>query len=166
MKPSLWRRAWLGIAAASVGAVAVALISQHVFEMYPCPWCILQRLIYLVIAALAGVTAFLPGTALRRVGAVGVVVLTGCGIASAVYQHQVASTLLSCNLTLADTILTALGLEDRWPVVFQVTASCADAATTMVGLPYEYWSLLLYALIAIAAVALFRHAGARSPERA
>ena len=39
-----------GICVAAVGA---ALITQHVYDMQPCPWCILQRLIFIVIALVA-----------------------------------------------------------------------------------------------------------------
>ena len=35
---------------ASLAALGAALVSQHVFGMDPCPWCVLQRLIFAVIA--------------------------------------------------------------------------------------------------------------------
>ncbi|WP_353171997.1 disulfide bond formation protein B, partial [Paracandidimonas soli] len=41
-----------GIALLCICAVLVALISQHVFDMRPCAWCVFQRLIYLLIAVL------------------------------------------------------------------------------------------------------------------
>ena len=34
-----------------LGAVALALVTQHVFGMQPCPWCVLQRLIFVAISA-------------------------------------------------------------------------------------------------------------------
>ena len=37
----------------SFGAVGAALVSQHVFDMQPCPWCVLQRLIFVAIGAFA-----------------------------------------------------------------------------------------------------------------
>ena len=42
-----------GIASLSLGAVALALVTQHAFDMQPCPWCVLQRLEFVVIGALA-----------------------------------------------------------------------------------------------------------------
>ncbi len=51
------RTFWLaGVAAAGVAAVGAALVTQHVYGMQPCPWCVLQRAIFLAIsiAALAG----------------------------------------------------------------------------------------------------------------
>lgn len=162
MKFTTWRGGLLGIAALSVAALIVALVAQHGFGMQPCPWCILQRLIYLLIAVVAVVGAVLTAPGARRVAGGLVIVLAGCGIASAVYQHQVASQLFSCNLTFADTVITGLELETLVPPLFQVTASCADAAVSLAGLPFEYWSLSLYLLIAVAAIALMlRRAAAR-----
>ena len=40
------------IALASLASVAGALIGQHRYDMQPCPWCILQRIIFLVLALL------------------------------------------------------------------------------------------------------------------
>ena len=47
--------AWLFafVAFASFGAVAVALVSQHAYRMDPCPWCVLERLIFVAIGVLA-----------------------------------------------------------------------------------------------------------------
>jgi protein dithiol:quinone oxidoreductase len=36
--------------------------------------------------------------------------------------------------------------------VFAATASCADAAVPLFGLPYEYWSLGLFGALGIALV--------------
>lgn len=149
----------LVIAGLSVAAVVAALVAQYRFDMQPCPWCILQRVIYVVIAAIALLGALLPGSAARRGGAAAVLVLAGCGVASAVYQHVVASQLYSCSLTFADKAINALKLESLAPSVFGVTASCADAAVSVLGVPFEYWSLALFVLLgAMALAALVRRA--------
>jgi hypothetical protein len=42
---------WFGaIALVALAAVGAALVSQHRFGMEPCPWCVLQRLIFVGIA--------------------------------------------------------------------------------------------------------------------
>ena len=141
----------LAIALASFGAVGAALVSQHVFDMQPCPWCILQRLVFVVIGAAALLALALPGL-LRRLLAGAVLLLAGAGSAAALYQHFVAAKSQSCNLTLADRIVSGLGLDSLLPAVFQVTASCADAAVNLAGVPYDVWSLALFVLIGAAAV--------------
>jgi len=135
---------------ACIAALAGALVAQYVYDMRPCPWCILQRVIYILIALLCLLAAAAP--ALRKAFAAVVLVFAGLGVASAVYQHVIAAKQFSCNLTLADKIITALGLETLMPALFQVTASCAEAAVSMLGVPFEYWSLALFVLLAAAAL--------------
>jgi disulfide bond formation protein DsbB len=145
-------RAWpAGIAALCVAAVGAALVTQHAFDMQPCPWCVLQRLIFLSIAVLALATAAWPSPRTQRIGALGMSALAICGMAAALWQHFVAAASASCNQTLADRIVSGLGLDGWLPEVFQARASCADAAVNLGGLPYEFWSLALCALIALAA---------------
>lgn len=149
------RRALLAIAAVCIAAVVAALVGQYGFDMQPCPWCILQRLIYLVIALLCIVAALASGGARRAIGALAAV-LALAGVASAIWQHVVAAKQFSCNLTLADTIITALRLESLVPPLFRVTATCADAAVSVLGVPFEYWSVAIFALIAASLVAVWR----------
>lgn len=158
---------WLaGIAAACVAAVALALVAQHAFDMQPCPWCILQRLIYLLIALLCGMAAVLKRGAARTVAVVLALGLAVSGAAAAVFQHVVAAKSFSCNLTAADKIITALGIEALVPALFKVTATCADAAVSVLGVPFEYWSLALFAAVALALVAwLARGAGIGAARR-
>ena len=153
-------RRWLaGVAAACAAAVGLALVAQHAFGMQPCPWCILQRLIYLLIALLCAMAAALRGGATRVVAVVLALALAAAGGAAAVFQHVVAAKSFSCNLTLADTVITALGLESLLPALFKVTATCADAAVSVLGVPFEYWSLALFTTIAVALVAWLARAG-------
>ena len=80
-----WKQPTLLLVAGAVigiAAVGAALVSQHVFGMEPCPWCILQRLIFLAIAL-----ACLIGLAVRQFGAALVMLLSLCGIAAALWQH-------------------------------------------------------------------------------
>jgi len=154
MKTVLVDRLLAFAAIASLGAVAIALVSQHVFDMQPCAWCVLQRLIYLAVAVFA-----LLGLSLRRIAAAqklcaGVVaVLALAGVATAVYQHNVASHLMSCAQTFADRFMTASGLDEALPSVFGIYATCADAAVDLLGVRYEIWSLLLFAVLAMAGIA-------------
>jgi disulfide bond formation protein DsbB len=148
----------LGIAGLSLAAVAAALVSQHAFDMQPCPWCVLQRLIFLLIAVvgLLGL-AWRSGAGPRGI-AVGVLLLSGAGIAAVLWQHFVAASSTSCNLTLADRIMNASGLPALLPELFEARATCADAAVSLLGLPYELWSLALFIAIAAAAVGLLLQA--------
>jgi len=151
----LSRERWLlGIAATAFGAIGAALVTQHGFGMQPCPWCILQRVIFTAIGvvALAGLAWNSPSG--RRAIPLLLLLLCSCGIAAALWQHFVAAATASCNLTLADRIISGLQLDALLPQVYQATANCAEAAVDLAGIPYEFYSLALFALIEAAAVGL------------
>lgn len=141
--------AWLGgIAALCLAAVAAALLTQHVWGMMPCPWCVLQRLIFLLVGVAALLGVLWRSSTGQRVAAAAVLATALAGVAAALWQHFVAASSASCNLTLADRIMSSTGLDERFPEVFAAYASCADAKVNLLGLPYEYWSFALFALIA------------------
>ncbi len=150
------------IALASFAAVGAGLVTQHVFDMQPCPWCVLQRMIFVLI----GLAALLGLAWRSRVGslvsALLADMLAACGVAAALWQHFVAASSTSCNLTLADKIVAATTLDGLLPEIFAPRASCADAAVKMLGVPYEFWSLALFMVLgALAVMALLgslRHA--------
>jgi disulfide bond formation protein DsbB len=140
-----------------LAAVAAALVSQHVYGMLPCPWCVLQRLVFLAIALAALPALLLRSPVVQRVSAVLVMALASAGLAAALWQHFVAASAASCNLTLADRINTAIGLDMLWPEVFAAYASCADAAVKLFGLPYEFYSGVLFVVLdSLAALLLVR----------
>lgn len=142
-----------GIALLSAGVVAAALVGQHRFDMQPCPWCILQRLVFVLIALTAGIGAALPRLDRRGV-LIGISVLCAAGAAAAIYQNRVAAHLPSCDLTLADRIISGLGVDALLPEVFEVRASCAEAAVRLLGVPFELWSLALYVVLGVTAVSV------------
>jgi len=136
---------------ACIGAVGAAFVAQHQFQMQPCPWCILQRILFLIVGGLCLLSAALPALVRRVLSGLAVAFAIG-GIASALWQHFVAAKSTSCALTFADKIITWTGLDTRWPEVFEVRGSCADAAVNVLGVPFEFWSLALFALSGIVAL--------------
>ncbi len=133
----------------SLAGVAAALVAQYQFGVKPCPWCVMQRGIFLLIAAVALLGwLFKRQRPLRTASLLALLVLALAGLASAYYQHEVASLMDSCKQTFAETLLNALDLEMRWPFVFMVTATCKEAAGhRLLGLPYEIWSGLSFLLV-------------------
>lgn len=147
---------WAVMVLLPLAAVGAALVSQHVFDMQPCAWCVLQRVIFVAIAVVSLPALLLRAPLPRRVLAVAALLLAGCGMAAALWQHFVAASSVSCNLTLADRIVGGLGLDGLWPEVFAAYASCADAAVKLAGISYEFFSLALFAALAMGAIALLR----------
>ncbi len=141
------RVAFGAIAALSLAAVGAALVSQHVYDMQPCPWCVLQRLIFVAIALMALIGVVCSSRSGTIGAAVGVDMLAAAGIAAAMWQHFVAASSTSCNQTLADKIVNGLGLDGLLPEIFAPRASCADAAVNLLGVPYEFWSAALFVIL-------------------
>jgi disulfide bond formation protein DsbB len=127
-------------------SVGLALLAQYQFNMQPCPWCVLQRLLFVALAVLCLVGAALPHSTPRRALSALSLPLAIGGMGAALWQHFVAAKSSSCALTLADTIVSGLHLDTLLPGVFEVRASCADAAVNVFGVPFEFWSLALFAL--------------------
>ncbi|WP_428422977.1 disulfide bond formation protein B [Methylibium sp.] len=151
------------VALICVAAVGAALVAQHAFGMLPCPWCIFQRVLYLAIAAVALVGWATPARAATLLATLLVFMLSAGGIAAAVFQHQVAAQDSSCAFTLADRFLNVTGLETAVPWLFQVTATCAEAASArLLGQPFEVWSGLLFTLLGLTAALLLWHRKSRA----
>ncbi len=140
-------RLFAATALVGVAALGAAMVSQYVYDIQPCAWCVLQRLIFccITVAAIVGLLwRARPG----RLLAAGLAsVLAFSGMAAALYQHFVAVPSNSCNLSLAERIISALALDEMLPQVFMALASCADAAVKLLGVPYEFWSLMLFVAV-------------------
>jgi len=152
-------RPYAALAVMGLGAVGLALVTQHRFDMLPCPWCILQRMIFVAMAIAALPGALIASPAVRKASAALVLLLALGGVAAALWQHFVAASSASCDMTLADRIVTGSGLDALLPDVFAPWASCADAAAKLLGVPYEFYSLTLFVLGAVTSLWLLLRRG-------
>lgn len=144
------------------GAVGVALVSQHVFDMPPCAWCVMQRLIYLAIGVIALAGGFGGGRAFKRVCGAMAALLALAGVVAAWYQYSVAANMLSCDQTFADRFMTGIGLESAVPSLFGIYATCMDAKVPVLGIEYALWSLALFVILFFLALpVVFRRGQAR-----
>jgi disulfide bond formation protein DsbB len=140
------------IAGVAIGALALAWVLQHRFDYQPCPWCVLQRLLVSAIALTAMLGVVVPGSLAPIVTSALAAVLSLSGVAVALYQHRVAAQSASCNLTLADRIMSTLGLADLWPAMFEATARCDEADRPWLGLPFSLWGAVLFAVLGVGAL--------------
>ncbi len=158
------RVAFGAIAAFSLAAVGAALVSQHGYDMQPCPWCVLQRLIFVAIAVVAAIGAVWTSRSGTLAAAAGIDLLASAGFGAAMWQHFVAASSTSCNFTLADKIISGLGLDGLLPEIFAPRASCAEAAVDLLGMPYEFWSAALFVTFLAAAAGMLVSAGRAGPS--
>lgn len=143
------------IALLCVAALTFALISQHVFDMQPCAWCVLQRLVFATIALVCwlGLLAGRLAPVLHRAAALLVVALSLGGVLAAWYQYTVAAKMFSCDMTFADRFMVQSGLDANVPWLFGIFASCMDARVNLFGIEYALWSLGLFVVIGILGLA-------------
>ena len=145
------------ISVLSFSSVAIALVSQYVFDMQPCAWCVFQRLLYLIIGSFAFGVGYAKPTRLRlALGSASIVSIAIMGVTAAWYQEKVASNLFSCAQTLADQIMTKSGLDSAAPWLFGIYASCMDARVKLLGIEYAWWSLAMFALISVVALIILK----------
>ena len=159
-----WRevpvRAWFAALAFGVfGLVAAGMELQHLFRLAPCPLCIFQRLLYLVIGlvALAGVllpAGRVPWSAL-------IAALAAGGVAVAGYQTWMqAFPLLATECGYSDPnaierLVDWLGMQ--WPGLFLATGFCTSREWEFLGLSMANWSLLVFTgIVGYAALLLAR----------
>ena len=141
----------------SFSSVVIALVSQYVFEMLPCAWCVFQRLLYLLIGLFALWLSFVKPTRVRMaLGSASIVAITIMGVISAWYQEKVAANTFSCAQTLADQIMKKSGRDSAAPWLFGIYASCMDARVKLFGIEYAWWSLAMFILIGITALVILK----------
>ncbi len=136
---------------AAVGVSCVALLGfayymQYGLEHQPCPLCILQRYVYMAIAAvsLAG-AAYGPKRlgAMITAGVLGAFAATGAALA--VWQVTKGDTMTTCNTDVVGQIVYALPMRAWWPEFLAAYGGCADKYPPILGLSIPLWSLIWFA---------------------
>jgi len=137
----------------SISVIVIALISQYVFNMQPCAWCVLQRLLYLIIGFVAlALSVGQPKRARLSLGTLGLMTVAVAGVISAIYQEKVAANTFSCAQTFADQVMTKSGLDAAAPWIFGIYASCMEARIKVLGVEYAWWSMAMFSLIIVLCV--------------
>ena len=140
-------------AVASVAILALALALQYGFGKQPCAWCVLQRLVFVLIAVVCTLGALLPRVRVAQMAAaIAADALAACGAAAALYLHFVASKSESCALTFADQVIMALDLHETVPWMFFADAPCNEANMPFLGVPFALWSFAGFAVVGAGAV--------------
>ncbi|OXI80479.1 disulfide bond formation protein B [Burkholderia sp. AU33423] len=139
----------LAIGAGSLALVAGALWIQLAWQEDPCPLCIIQRYLFLLIALFA------------LVGAAGgrrVALLRGLSLASALAGAAVAIRHIyvqahpgfSCGFDALQPVVDGLPPAHWLPLVFKVGGLCETLYPPILGLSLPMWALAGFAAIAAA----------------
>ena len=156
-------RAWFAASAlAAFSLVIVGMQLQELYRLAPCPFCIFQRLLYLVIGGVAVFGWLWPRW--TRLWAALIVVLAVVGLGFAGYQSWLQAfphLATECSYTdpgLIERFVDWLGMLN--PGLFLATGFCASRDWLFLGLSMANWSVLVFAGYAVLGVLLFR---ARKP---
>lgn len=152
-------RAWFAVLGlACFGVVAVGLGLQSMLRLAPCPFCIFQRLLYLLVGVGALFGVALP--AARRLWSVVIGVLGAMGVGVAAYQSwmqmypELATECGYAEPNLIERLVDWLGMI--YPSLFLATGFCTSREWEFLGLSMANWSLLLFVGIVVYAWLLFR----------
>ena len=146
----LARRWWNALGfLACVACLGFAYFAQFYLGLEPCPLCIFQRLVFLVLGAvfLAGALHHPVGVAGARAYAalIGLTAVIGAGIAGRQVwlQHLPPEQVPRCGPGL-DYLLETLPLNEIVREVLTGSGECAKVDWTLLGLSMPAWCLLLF----------------------
>ena len=133
--------------------IALALFMQHYMELLPCPLCIVQRVIVMVLAVVFFM-GFLhnPATWGRRVYGLLLTLISAGGLLVAGrhtwLQHLPADKVPECGPGL-EFWMNNLPPNEVIQKVFQGSGECAEVAYRFIGLSIAEWSLVAFVLFLI-----------------
>lgn len=147
------------IAVGAVGLVAAGLVVGEIYRLQPCPLCIFQRFLYLVVGALGVLGVVLPAfQAIWRL-LIGGVALGG--VATAAWQSWLQwaplGSVAECSYTdpnLIERFVDWLGMKS--PALFLATGFCSNRDWTFLGLSMANWSIPCFAGFLVVAAMISR----------
>jgi disulfide bond formation protein DsbB len=145
---------------AALGLVAGGVFLQQTMNLAACPLCILQRMLYLLLA-LEAIAAWLlaKATLPRRAAALVMIATSATGVWIAAYQTWLQRFAKGVNCTADqpwwESFVNWAG--SQWPLMFEASGICSEAGWKFLGLSIAEWSLIAFTSMTIAMlVALLR----------
>ncbi len=149
---------------AATGLVAVGLVGGGVvlaqtLNLAACPLCVLQRMLYLLLAfeALAAWPLAQSARSIRLVAMLmAATALTGAGIAA--YQTWLQRFAKGVNCTADQPWWEAFvnWAGTQWPLLFEASGLCSEAGWKLLGLSIAEWSLAAFIAMTAAMFAVLR----------
>ena len=146
----------------ALGLVAGGVVLAQTLNLAACPLCILQRMLYLLLALEAGAAWMLSGATLpRRLMAIMMIATAATGVWIAAYQTwlQRFAKGVSCTADQPwwEHFVNWAGAQ--WPLMFEASGLCSEAGWKFLGLSIAEWSLMAFTTMTVAMlVALLRKA--------
>lgn len=139
----------VGIGLTCIALIGAAIYLQQVERMLPCPWCVIQRYAFALIALTCLVTAALPARTTRAgTGLAFVASLAGCGSALWLLWVKMHPS-VSCGIDPVETTLNKIAPAQWLPIVFQANGECSTEYPPIFGLTISQWSLAWFVLFTL-----------------
>lgn len=150
------RRLLALVSVACVAMLAFGLYLQHVVGLEPCPMCIVQRYALVLVAIVAGISAFASRKIPLIAGASLLVLLCGLGAFVAARQSFLQwfpPEVASCGRDLYGMIET-FPLKRAIPMIFKGSGDCSKVDWTFLGGSIANWSFVSFVGIGLVALVL------------
>lgn len=151
------RIAFLLIGLFAVGLVAGGLMLARTLNLAACPLCILQRMVYLLLALEGLSAAALASRPVAVRGAsllIGLTAFTGASIAAYQTWLQRFAKGVSCTADQPwwERFVDWAGVQV--PLLFEATGLCSEAGWKFLGLSIAEWSLTIFIALTLIALRL------------
>ena len=148
---------FLALFAVCTGLLGFGLYLQHYGGYEPCPMCIMQRYAFLGVALVALVGAIHGprggGGAKVYAGVILLLTLAGGGVAARqTWMQLYPPQFTECGPDL-EFMLDSFPLADALPMIFRGAGDCAAIDWTFLGLSIANWSLVMFSVVGLLAIA-------------
>jgi disulfide bond formation protein DsbB len=158
MNPFHWpfRAQYIAGFSVCVALLAYAYYVQFELGIEPCPMCIFQRIVFIVMAILFLVGAIQnPQARGRRVYALLLVLTAGIGVGIAArhlwVQHQPPDLMAGCAPGW-NYMISNFPISKALKMAFTGSADCAQVSWTFLDLSMPFWTLVCYVLLGAGAL--------------
>ena len=149
------RRVWLFILLVCVGLLSFGMYLQHVVGLVPCPMCIVQRYVMVLMGLVALLGTALPGRKTALIAGSWLVLLAGSGAYVAARQSWLQwypPEFASCGRDFYGMIET-FPLQRAIPMIFKGSGDCTQVDWTFLGGSIANWSFVAFVGLGLLAFA-------------
>lgn len=142
----------IAVGVIALGLVGFALYLQHVKGQMPCPLCVIQRYMFILLALVCFIVAALPRGATKAGASLGALAaLGGAGVAGW-HVWVKAHPSVSCGIDPLETALNRYPTAELLPFVFKADGLCSAEYPPILGLSNPQWSLIWFLAFALALI--------------
>jgi len=149
------RRIWLSILLVCAGLLSFGMYLQHVVGLVPCPMCIVQRYLMVLMGLVALLGVILPSRNVCLPVGGGLVLLAGGGAYVAARQSWLQwypPEFATCGRDFYGMIET-FPLQRAIPMIFKGSGDCTKVDWTFLGGSIANWSLVAFVGLGLLALA-------------